>query len=60
MQVAPVPSLQLASELHDLEVLRLFLVQKAVPESGEGVDPVIGGLYCQPEVELHHNVRLKI
>lgn len=46
MQVAPILAIQLTSNLHDLEVLRLFLVQKAVPESSEGVDPVIGGLNC--------------
>lgn len=60
MQVTPVFALLLASELHDLEVLRLLLVQKTVPESSEGVDPVIGCLYCKAKVELHHDVCLEI
>lgn len=46
MQVAPVLALQLTSKLHDLEMLRFFFIQEAVPESSEGVDPVIGGLDC--------------
>lgn len=44
VQIAPVLALQLTSKLHDLEVRRLFFIQETIPESSEGVDPVIGGL----------------
>lgn len=60
MKVAPVFALQLTSKLHDLEVLRFFFVQKAVPKSSECIYPVIGSLDSQSEVELHHYMSLKI